>query len=201
MNTNDKKSYFYSNKKVMSYNKNDFRWHFIISEKGFGKSQAQKIKRKEVIKMIKEKLIKDSINNILRLENYKLGLNDIGDLKDLKFLVNDLIKRKEVFKKHKLDWFKYDESDDLEEAIKYNIAVNCEQRLNGYYDDCFTELYDKEDWYEYIFNLMQEEWHQNGSIFVGDRILKFTKLYGHDNVKTLIKLWIDNYEDVKPYIK
>lgn len=107
-----------------------------------------------------------------------------------------------IKEKHELNWFNYDESDDLEEAIKYNIAVNCEQRLNGYYDDCFTELYDKEDWYDYIFNLMQEEWHQNGFIFYDDRTIpKFTKTYGHDKVKALIKLWVDNYEDVKPYIK
>src|SRR5690554_6127682 len=81
--------------------------------------------------------------------------------------------------KHELDWFKYDESDDLEESIKYNIAVICEQRLNGYYDGCFEELYDKEDWYNYIFSLMQEEWHQNGFILYDNRkISKFTETYG-----------------------
>lgn len=102
---------------------------------------------------------------------------------------------------HEWDWFKFSESDDLEESIKYNIAVICEQRLNGYYDNVFIDLYDKEDWYEYIFNLMQKEWHQNGSIFVDDRISIFIELYGRDKVKELIKLWVDNYEDIKPYIK
>lgn len=120
----------------------------------------------------------------------------IPELEELSELLDD-----DVIEKQGLDWFKYDESDDLEEAIKYNIAVNCEQRLNGYYDDCVTELYDKEDWYKYIFDLTQGEWHQNGFIFTDDRISKFTKIYGHDNVKALIKLWVDNYEDVKPYIK
>lgn len=117
-------------------------------------------------------------------------------------VVLDLLEEHPLVKgKHEWDWFKYDESEDLEESIKYNIAVHCEQRLNGYYDGCNNELYDKEDWYKYIFDNMQEEWHQNGSIFVNDRIPKFTEIYGHDNVKALIKLWVDNYEDVKPYIK
>ena len=44
--------------------------------------------------MVKEKLIKDSIKNMLWLERFDLSLNNICDLKDLKFLVDDLIERK-----------------------------------------------------------------------------------------------------------
>lgn len=101
----------------------------------------------------------------------------------------------------KWNWFNFAESINLEESIKYNIAVVCEQRLNGYYDETITDLYDKENWCEYIFNLMQKEWHHNGSVIVDDKISMITDLYGQDKVKELIKLWLDNYEDVKPYIK
>ena len=45
--------------------------------------------------MLKNKLIKNSIKNMLSLNKYDLSLNNIGDLKDLKFLVDDLIERKE----------------------------------------------------------------------------------------------------------
>lgn len=150
--------------------------------------------------------MKELYNDVIELRN-RLSPDGSGETYQEDHLlldrVLDLLEEQLLIKeKQELDWFKYDESDDLEEAIKYNIAVNCEQRLNGYYDDCFTELYDKEDWYEYIFNLMQEEWHQNGFIFYDNRTIpKFTETYGHDKVKELIKLWVDNYEDVKPYIK
>ena len=51
-------------------------------------------KKEEGFKMIKDKLIKDSIQNMLWLERFDLSLNNIGDLKDLKFLLDDLIERK-----------------------------------------------------------------------------------------------------------
>ena len=43
-----KKTGFYSNRKVMSYDRNDFAWCFIISERGTGKSYQQQ-------KMLKER--------------------------------------------------------------------------------------------------------------------------------------------------
>ena len=143
--------------------------------------------------------------HVLELKN-KLSLDGSGEAYQEDHLVLDRVL--DFLEEHLLikgnrewDWFKFSESDDLEESIKYNIAVICEQRLNGYYDNVFIDLYDKEDWCEYIFNLMQKEWHQNGSIFVDDRISIFIELYGRDKVKELIKLWVENYEDIKPYIK
>ena len=44
----NKKTGFYSNRKVMSYDRNDFTWCFIISERGTAKSYQQQ-------KMLKEK--------------------------------------------------------------------------------------------------------------------------------------------------
>lgn len=101
-----------------------------------------------------------------------------------------------------LNWFEHEESRILSEAIKYNIAVMCEQRLNGYYDECFEELDTAEGWEDYIFESMKYEWNfGNGTSLTFDKEHPHLKQFGHDRVKVLIKQYVSEYQDLQPYIK
>lgn len=93
-------------------------------------------------------------------------------------------------------WFEYDESTRLEHQVKYFIASTVEGYLNGCYD-CDYEPMTRQEWIDYVWNTIDYE----KDIIVNGVERKHLYYYGKENTVKLINTYLDNYEDVQPYIK
>ena len=103
--------------------------------------------------------------------------------------------------KNEVRWFRYDESKKLEEQVKYNIAMACEGLLNSYYDGYAEEVHTKDWWINYIYSTMQECFETAWGSEYGKDAAKHLHFYGKEKTINLIEYYLDNYDDVKEYIK
>lgn len=92
-------------------------------------------------------------------------------------------------------WFMLRESSKLEEQVKGFIADTVEGYLNGVYD-CGYEPMTREDWKEYVWKTIQYE----KDTITNDVEVNHFKFYGKEKFMKLVDYYLDNYEDVKPYI-
>lgn len=103
-----------------------------------------------------------------------------------------------------LDWFKYDGSSILEEQVKYNIAVSCEGFINSCYDlgeDSGWYGATKEFWTKGIYQNLQEEYNVGGTTYMLNGEGSHLRFYGKKNTLKLIDEYLENYDDVKEFIK
>ena len=99
------------------------------------------------------------------------------------------------------DWHNMNSSGGcLENQVKYNIVQACESYLNGCYD-CGYESMTKQEWADYIYKSIQECFETNTGCFMGKDAAQHLHFYGKANTYKLINYYLDNYDDVKPYIK
>ena len=96
-----------------------------------------------------------------------------------------------------INWFEYEDSNKLEEQVKYFIASEIEAGLNVYYDEPNTEPMTKDEWKEYVWNTIEllKGMSMNGNEYT------HLKFYGKNKIMNLIDTYLDNYEDVQKYIK
>lgn len=94
-------------------------------------------------------------------------------------------------------WFDYEDSQKIEEQVKFFIASEIEAGLNCYYDESNTEPMTKQEWKEYVWNTIEllKGKKMNGNEYT------HLKFYGKDNVMRLIDIYLDNYADIQYYIK
>lgn len=95
------------------------------------------------------------------------------------------------------DWIYNDESRKLEEQVQYAIASEGYEYLNGCLD-CPEDYkpMSREDWIEYIrYGLELRE-----GMTINGVEHKHNRFYGKENTMKLIKKWVDECDDVKPYV-
>ncbi len=93
-------------------------------------------------------------------------------------------------------WFEYEDSTRLDEQVKYFIASEVEAGLNCYYDNNNEKPMTKEEWKDYVWNAIKllKDMRVNGNEF------NHLKFYSKEKFLSLVDIYLDNYEDVKPYI-
>lgn len=92
-------------------------------------------------------------------------------------------------------WYQLREGKDLEGQIKGFIADTVEGYLNGCYD-CGYEPMTRDEWKKYVWDTIEYE----KDIVVNGVERNHFKFYGKEKFMNLVDLYLDNYEDVKPYI-
>lgn len=95
------------------------------------------------------------------------------------------------------NWFKYAESRKLEEQVKYNIASTVEQYLNNHYNDENAYKATKEELLNRVYEQLTTTFNSGGHILSSNQL----RYFGKDNIVELIKLYIDNYEDLQEFIQ
>jgi len=97
-------------------------------------------------------------------------------------------------------WFQLDNSRDRENQVKYNIAVTVEGWLNGARDAGYEPM-TPEEMERYTYEVMQEWYTRNGCSNSGKEATAHLHFYGKEKTIALIKQFINEYEDLQPYIK
>lgn len=93
-------------------------------------------------------------------------------------------------------WFEYEESNKLENQVKYYIAITVEGYLNGCYDDNYESM-TKEDWKDYIWNCIEYD----KGVYINGNESSHLYFYGKEKTMKLIETYLNNYPDVQNYIK
>lgn len=93
------------------------------------------------------------------------------------------------------EWFRLRESNKLEEQAKGFIADTVEGYLNGCYD-CGYEPMTRESWEQYVWQTIEYE----KQMYINDQETNHLKFLGKKKFMELVNFYLDNYEDVKPYI-
>ncbi len=99
----------------------------------------------------------------------------------------------------KINWFNLENSKELENQVKYNIACACEGYLNGCHD-CGYEKMTKDEWREYILFIMNDTFETGSGTDLGMSAAKHLRFYGKANTVKLINYYLDNYDDVQEFI-
>lgn len=101
---------------------------------------------------------------------------------------------------NKVNWHSLYDSTLLENQVKYNIACACEGYINGCVD-CDYPALSKEEWRNYIYDVMQDTFETKYGTDMGTDAARHLRFYGKKKTYALIDWYLDNYPDVKPYIK
>lgn len=93
-------------------------------------------------------------------------------------------------------WFGFENSTKAEEQAKYFVASSIESYLNGCYNDEYEPM-TKDEYKEYVWKdlMMLQDTMINGNEF------KHLKFFGKEQMMKLVDTYLDNYEDVKAYLK
>ena len=96
------------------------------------------------------------------------------------------------------NWFKLENSKKLEEQTKYFIASTVEGYLNGCYD-CPEDYKPMtiQEWIDYVWSNLEYE----KNIRVNGNERKHLNFIGKEKFIDLVKFYLNNYADVKQYIK
>lgn len=97
------------------------------------------------------------------------------------------------------NWCVAYDAESLEDKVKFNIASQCEGYLNGC-RDCGYEPLTKEEWKNYIYNGMQDEFETSDGCYVGKQAGRQLHFYGKKNTMKLIEEYLEKYEDIQDYI-
>ena len=98
------------------------------------------------------------------------------------------------------NWGTAYEAKTLEDKVKFNIAQQCEGYLNGC-RDCGYEPMTKQEWTEYIYKGMQDEFETEDGCYIGKQAGRQLHFYGKQKTIALIEEYLTKYEDVQEYIK
>lgn len=96
-------------------------------------------------------------------------------------------------------WFGL-ESGNREDQVKYNIAVTVEGWLNGARDSGYEPV-TKEEMKDYTYQVMQEWFTTSGYSTNQKGKVNSLHFYGKEKTIELIKQFINEYEDLQPYLK
>ena len=99
-------------------------------------------------------------------------------------------------------WFKLEggRSGSRENQVKYNIAVTVEGWLNGARDEGY-EPTTKTEMETYTYECMQKWYNGNGFSTKHKGAISSLHFHGKENTLALIRQFINEYEDLQPYIK
>ena len=95
------------------------------------------------------------------------------------------------------NWFEYDESNKLEEQVKYNIAVSVEEYLNGHYDDEDAYKATKAELIDRVYEQITTTFTLGGITRMSNQL----RYFGKKNIIELIQIYLSNYSSVQNFIQ
>lgn len=95
------------------------------------------------------------------------------------------------------NWFEYDESNKLEEQVKYNIAISVEEYLNGHYDDEDAYKATKAELLDRVYEQITTTFTSGGWSRESNQL----RYFGKKNIIELIQIYLSNYTSVQNFIQ